>query len=169
MHSATLQILASSSSSSSTWIEVLPSVLAALLGLIGVVAGAQLSSRNLRYQWLRGERLKIHSEFISAARRMVIVYAGELRVAVSENGIGDVAAASNKLISLWSTADQKTASIALIGQDETYQAARLVMKELSNLLDGHDSQLADKTWHETETAATHAIDRFTKVAAKEIA
>jgi hypothetical protein len=43
------------------------------------------------------------------------------------------------------------------------------MKELSNLLDGHDSQLADKTWHETETAATHAIDRFTKVAAKEIA
>jgi hypothetical protein len=168
MHNVTLQILASSSSS--TWIEVLPSILAALLGLIGVVAGTQLSSRSLRYQWLRGERLKIHSEFISAARMMVIVYAGELRAAVSENAPGDVAAASNKLISLWSTADQKTASIALIGQDGTYQAARLIMKELSNLLDAQDGQLAaEKTWHEAETAATHAIDFFTKVAAKEIA
>jgi hypothetical protein len=49
------------------WVQILPSLLAGALGLVGVVYGALWASRAETRRWLRQERLEAYREFLEIA------------------------------------------------------------------------------------------------------
>jgi hypothetical protein len=166
-----LSVASVSASASSAWSQVIPTIAAAVLGLVGVAVGAWLGSKGLRDQWLRSERLKIYSQLVVISQRMIQIYVADLP-AGREKSLEAASATTDRLADQWASAEETTASILLIGGKDTYDAAEAIMKTLTQILKEAvrtTESIAVGNVEETcVRSAKEAIKRFTQAARNDI-
>jgi hypothetical protein len=111
--------------------QIVPSALAATLGLIGVLFGAKVTSRNQHRQWLRQERLQIYSDYVTLAQETLRLFLMEPQDARRIATSGPRGQVEDK----WIEADRLYTKISIIGGQAVRERARNVGRLLADLVE----------------------------------
>ena len=152
-------------------VQAVPSALAAILGFTGVIFGARVTSRGQYRQWLRQERLRLYSEYVSLAKEAVRVFSMEIQ-AESRKGSPESESQQSLLRAAWIEVDRALARISIVGGSRTRDHARQLARALAALLEKSLPDVADDAgtadWELAAKEVQKRIGEFRDSAAREL-
>lgn len=105
------------------WLQIASVALAPVLGLAGVLAGAALTSSGEHQRWVREERLRVYSDFVSACTTYLQA-AQQVDWGIAARSADDQAQGREQAIAGIKSVEARREAVLLIGSGPVRDAAR---------------------------------------------
>jgi hypothetical protein len=109
------------------WLQVASVVLAPVLGLAGVGAGAALTSKGEHRRWVREERLRVYADFVSACTGYLQA-AQQVDWGIVSGSSADQEQGRDQAIAGIKNVEARREAVLLIGSAQVRDAARQVVE-----------------------------------------